>query len=519
MTTRYHGSVCKTCRRRGRKCTREIPECQTCLKKGLRCEGYTWKWSGVASRGKHAKKSAPVPDSDQVTPSSLQNDTQGPQDISSIPESPPDAIIELNEDDFVEQDFADALQLWTPSFSEVLGFQSPNLLLRDEDHENTTSSDSAESNDFSVMPSISYALDATRIPSDLKFILNYYLLEVASKLCVDNNAPRNPYREYIHPLAIQRPQLLYACGALSAIHFSTTQSNQSFYGEALRLRGKALRRLREYFWSDESAKEEGNLAAILMLTLCDLAIGAHSNFTGHFSAAKKLIDLRGGQRTPNSFVEQYISWLDIMSAASTSRKPVFTLEDLNGLGSNSQSWSYDVFPCPPDLFAILAEIVEYSKSPDFLVADELTRHGIYDGFREKIMNCPPHNERGAHWLSLTESYRFGILLYTGRLYNITIDEDELNWLVSSLFYSAKSTPVFTGWADQLLWPLFHVGLEIRDSRRQEWIRCRFSEMQTSGGFRNVSMALEVLEKVWRGEESRRYDELLHEEGLGEMIVI
>lgn len=343
-------------------------------------------------------------------------------------------------------------------------------------------------------------------------------MEVSSKLCVDNQALRNPYREYIHPLAIQRPQLLYACGALSAIHYSTTQSNRAYYGEALRLRGKALRRLQEYFWSDDAAKEEGNLAAILMLTLCDLAIGVHSHFTGHFTAAKKLIDLRAGQRTPNSFVEQYISWLDIMSAASTSRKPVFTLEDLGNLGSGND-WSYDVFPCPPDFFAILTEVVEYSKSPEFSIADQIERNGTYQSFKQRIMSCQLHNERGVHWFSLTESYRYGILLYTIRLFNIEVDEDEMNWLLSSVFYHAKSTPVFTGWADQLLWPLFHAGLDIQDTRRQEWIRRRFSEMQTSGGFRNVSMALEVLERVWRGDDSRRYDELLHEEGVGEMLVI
>lgn len=63
MTTHHHGTVCKTCRRRGKKCDKLLPECSTRVDKGIKCEGHVFRWSGVASRGKLAGKRIPVTDS------------------------------------------------------------------------------------------------------------------------------------------------------------------------------------------------------------------------------------------------------------------------------------------------------------------------------------------------------------------------------------------------------------------------------------------------------------------------
>lgn len=62
MSSQHHGTVCITCRRRGKKCNKELPSCSTCTGKGIVCEGYTFRWSGVASRGKLAGKKIPVAD-------------------------------------------------------------------------------------------------------------------------------------------------------------------------------------------------------------------------------------------------------------------------------------------------------------------------------------------------------------------------------------------------------------------------------------------------------------------------
>lgn len=58
----HHGTVCKTCRKRAKKCDKLLPECSTCLDKGIKCDGYAFRWSGVASRGRLAGKEIPIAD-------------------------------------------------------------------------------------------------------------------------------------------------------------------------------------------------------------------------------------------------------------------------------------------------------------------------------------------------------------------------------------------------------------------------------------------------------------------------
>ncbi|KAJ9651236.1 hypothetical protein H2198_009491, partial [Neophaeococcomyces mojaviensis] len=414
--------------------------------------------------------------------------------------------------------------VWTPS-----DFQLTASLIQDETLENDSDGSLNIADPFTedievitsfnlqtaLMPAPRLAMNFFEIPSDLNFILDYHVREVAAKLCVDNNAPVNPYRQYIYPLALQKPALLYACAAMSSVHYSTCQQNESFFVEALRHRGRALSRLQESMWSSVNALDEGNLATILMLILCDMCMGGHSNFEMYFAFAKSLMDVRGPMRTRNNFVEQYISWLDIMSCASTSRKPVFSLSDITSLRDIQADWSHDVFPCAPDVFDILLEIIDLYKNN--VGAADLTAR--IDTLKTRLLMSPPRIERGMPWYHLTEAYRHGVLLYMLLLFEIDSDEDEVVWLVSSIIQHAKSTPNRSGWSDQLLWPLFHAGLKMTDARWQDWLREKFREMQSSGGFRNVASAQETLDKIWNGQSSGKYVDLTVQEGMGDMLFI
>lgn len=60
MPARKHGTACRTCRRRGRKCDRSLPTCQSCRDRGVLCEGYVLRWAGVAARGRFAGKTIPL---------------------------------------------------------------------------------------------------------------------------------------------------------------------------------------------------------------------------------------------------------------------------------------------------------------------------------------------------------------------------------------------------------------------------------------------------------------------------
>lgn len=530
MPPKYNGTACKTCRRRGRKCTRELPKCQSCLNKGIECEGYTLRWAGLASRGRLAGKTTLEEPESSPTTSSL-GQTSPTTSTSSSP-----TVIEtqlITTQSFVNNSLDNPPE--NIIRETVHALLTPGGLVEDTDQDFDVGFPTNEQNvgdevdesyqDHRVLQSSTdmtlyqNPLEFCTIPSELKFILNYHLLEVAPRLCVDNASVRNPYSQYIFPLAVQRPPLLYACAALAACHFSVRLSNPKYLIDSLKFRGKAMRRLQECLWSEQSAKDEGNLSSVLMLTLTDMCLGGPSNFDAHFKAAKSLIDLRGPEKTRDSFVEQYIAWLDIMSAASNNRTPLFTSEDVSKLTGPTQTWSHDVFPCPPDQFSVISEIVKLYKSQDDPTQPSPVTLSTAEAYKAQLLVQPMHTERGEPWLHLTEAYRHAIALYIIRLFNCSTDEDEVAWLTQSVFYHAKSTPPLTGWSDQLLWPLFHAGLEVRDERRKEWLRERARVMQQSGGFGNVATAMAILEKVWASDNPPCYMNLLRENDSADIMFV
>jgi hypothetical protein len=97
--------------------------------------------------------------------------------------------------------------------------------------------------------------------------------------------------------------------------------------------------------------------------------------------------------------------------------------------------------------------------------------------------------------------------------------EEIQWLATSVFHHAEATHPYTGWADQMLFPLFHAALEIRDKERQQWLRNRAAAMQFSGGFRNVESAMAVLESVWAGTSPRNYMQLVASDGISSMLIV
>lgn len=205
--------------------------------------------------------------------------------------------------------------------------------------------------------------------------------------------------------------------------------------------------------------------------------------------------------------------LDTMAATSHSRKPAFSANEIAEWTASSKStetktWSFDVFPCPVEHFEIIHEVVLLYKSqmdPNHPTLEVLMK---VKRCKKRVLDLPMQLERGEYWLHLTEAYRFAIVLYLMRLFHLGHDVDEIAWLASSVFHHAKSTPPSTGWADQMLWPLFHAALEIRDDARKSWLRERSKEMQHSGGFRNVGSAMEILERVWAGTSPRNYMQLV-----------
>jgi hypothetical protein len=235
-----------------------------------------------------------------------------------------------------------------------------------------------------------------------------------------------------------------------------------------------------------------------------------------------------------------------MSSTASTRRPLFSHNDVNFLTQRSKStpedatilhapprpmtpphlrqWSYDTFPCPIDQFEILCEIVNLYKSqpdPDSPTEEVLSRVALY---KNVLTKSPPHTERGIMWLHVTEAYRFAIILYLIRLFELAKTEDirdEVTWLAGQAFWHIQSTEDGTGYADQLLWPLFHTAIEIKDDARRQWIRVRTESMMASGGFKNVSDAMAIVERVWADpkEGRKKYMDLVDGTGAGHLIFV
>ncbi|OCK83499.1 hypothetical protein K432DRAFT_401955 [Lepidopterella palustris CBS 459.81] len=254
--------------------------------------------------------------------------------------------------------------------------------------------------------------------------------------------------------------------------------------------------------------------------MADIWLGGVAKLDAHFQGAKKLIELRGSTRIPGSFVEQSLAWLDTMAAASHSCKLVFSTEHINSFpGDSGFQWSYDVSPCPLDQFEIVHQIVDLYKSqvnPEYLTKEVLDAVAF---LKKAMLMSQMHTEREENWLHLTEAYRHAIVLYMLRLFHCGDDQDKIEWLAHNVFYSARCTPPSTGCADQLLWPLFHSALEIKDERKKAWLRERAKLMQLSGGFRNVESDVKIIEKVWAGSRPKSYMDLIAGDGTDNLLLM
>lgn len=156
-------SDCRVCYRRRIKCDRSLPTCKKCIKKNIQCSGYgiALKWGqGVASRGKLAGKSVPVP----------------PESVSVPDEA------RVQDAAIVEENIASIVQL--PIVPSLQSFSSPPLESR-----------------------------------NIRFLLHHYDQVVAANMTWADT-PENQWRDVIVPMAIESPLVLLSVLAFAAKHVS-----------------------------------------------------------------------------------------------------------------------------------------------------------------------------------------------------------------------------------------------------------------------------------------------------------
>jgi hypothetical protein len=161
--------------------------------------------------------------------------------------------------------------------------------------------------------------------------------------------------------------------------------------------------------------------------------------------------------------------------------------------SNGQrQWSYDVFPCPVDLFEIITEITFLIKT-----RPEESKLQIQDLDR-RVDDWKPPLMTGAR-KHMVEAWKLAIKAYLHRLFPDTQNEEPLSGQVLAL---AELIPPASSWSYALLWPIFQVAVTLGDEKIKEknLIRHRLKIALETIGCRHHSNALEVLEVIWAKEE-------------------
>ncbi|KAL1841705.1 hypothetical protein VTJ49DRAFT_6679 [Mycothermus thermophilus] len=115
---------------------------------------------------------------------------------------------------------------------------------------------------------------------------------------------------------------------------------------------------------------------------------------------------------------------------------------------------------------------------------------------------PPNPTELRDLSSLSEAFRYAALLYTERLAspNVPSNHNTFRNLVSQVVYYATSLESGSAAEKFLLWPLFVAGSECVNELQQNIVRSKCREIMARSGYMNNLAALQVLERVWAGED-------------------
>ncbi|RGP81286.1 transcription factor [Fusarium longipes] len=437
-----HATACIGCRRRGRKCDRTLPTCLSCEKRGVQCEGYVTKWPGVAARGKLAGKSIPVVDSPTL----------------------------------------------------IAGAHSR---LRQRRQKQDASKPSTPQSNFISVPD-----------DEIEKFVEYYIAELSRIFYLGNGPSENPMFHYVLPLIDSVPPIRFALAGAASCHIAARTSDKELEQKSLRLRVHATHLLREMLQSPATATDQTVLASILMLAQLDMCSGDCVEFHTHLKAATAVLRNRDYDGSVNGYYfEQRLAWLDVMSSTTSDRLPNLTIEEVKTIigrlsRNGHRQWSYDVFPCPVELFEIIVEITFLfktrclrSQSPALHIEDLQKRAHEW--------KCPTMSGQRKH---MVEGWRLGILAYFYRLFPQVDRHKESESLPGQVLNLAELIPPASSWSYALLWPIFQVAVSLGDAEKEkDQIRSRLRTALKTIGCRHHSNALEMLEIVWaRSEEFDPY---------------
>ena len=342
-----------------------------------------------------------------------------------------------------------------------------------------------------------------------------------------------------------------------------TSANEPSH-EELYHKGASIKALNEQLVDPQRCKDESILATLLILCLYHICDTGVAKFKTQFAGVKKILALRGGTKGKNSKATNWLTimftWFDAMTASVNDREGQLDGDDINMSTSNGEEWALEnLAGCDGRLFKIIAKLGRLNllsqskpvsdasprnstsppsksqrlpspgpKSQDYysmsynrydgngwspMVDEEIAdpdnraqfwrewtfiRQRLHDWQLDGSMSPPPEGDKRDIY-HISESFRYSALLYTERLaypHLPSVHPNFQNLVTQALLHiSNVKSDVF------LLWPLFITGTECVSEQGRYLIRERCLDIQKDSGFFNNMSGLELLEKIWRDDET------------------
>jgi hypothetical protein len=343
---------------------------------------------------------------------------------------------------------------------------------------------------------------------------------------LDSDQSQSPYVKYVLPLIDTVQAVKCAVASSAAYHIGSRTGDKNRERQGLVLRVKAIGALRDRLAVEEQSAGLGTLVATLMLAQLD--VSKHRNdprsepmsnelkicsihptdFELHLEAARGIIELQGSGPTADAFFEQRLVWLDVMGASTSSRivktSAMALHQALNRFSGEARGWGADVFPCPIELFKVIAEGTMLYKS---LSAPILLNHSIVDEALRLVDRAlawtPSETDDSSPRLHLEKAYRHSVLLYIAGLYQLMPDHvQDCHNRAEEILRHAKSVPAATAWSYSMSWPLFQAGLHLsaQSVNERAWLTQHFKSTLAENGCCQVSRALDVLHTAWQDKQ-------------------
>ncbi|KAJ5627672.1 hypothetical protein N7490_009900 [Penicillium lividum] len=470
---------CPTCQRRRIKCDRSLPGCTKCGKRGLECLGYglQLKWGqGVASRGRLQGQMIPVREgADVVNPLLAVGAAGGPP----------------GENAGSEIDF--------------LRTQPVNPM---------------------GSPSIDLSLSGPRPPHASR-LLAWFKERVAHRLAwIDG--PGNPWRQIILPLAENSETVLSSVLALAAHDLASQYPPQdpwfvrfqnisdAYQNKALALLAKELRDLTTSPSPQASPDASMTLASVLILCNNQLLSAQSSGWKIHLLAARELILVGESQSSLHQQLIRIQEFL-LQEFYSTSVWTHLTaFDDMNVISNLRTAPTSTEDAAVADFIRIIYQITQlerlqsrsqtplpYAQIED--IHNQIESARIKSFYLSQKVNFWSESDRNDFELVVWMFYHAN-LIYSAQAFpqlrGTVIDVDHSRDQILSHVRRLSETKNGM-WAQDLVWPLFIAGTELRGDRPgQRFVEGAFKDVMRLSRTLDRARVLEFLETWWNSSDDR-----------------